>query len=91
MGLGSAFSFNIWEDLHFVRGMTFFDLMDYVSNNILLPLGGVLIALFAGWGIDQQITRDQLAVSPGMYQAWRFVTRFIAPAAVFLVFLLAFF
>jgi len=57
----------------------------------LLPLGGVLIALFAGWGIDQQITRDQLAVSPGMYQAWRFVTRFIAPAAVFLVFLLAFF
>ena len=91
MGLGSAFSFNIWEDLHFVRGMTFFDLMDYVSNNILLPLGGVLIALFAGWGIDQQITRDQLAVSPGIYQAWRFVTRFIAPAAVFLVFLLAFF
>jgi len=91
MGLGSAFSFNIWEDLHFVRGMTFFDLMDYVSNNILLPLGGVLIALFAGWGIDQQITRDQLAVSPGMYQAWRFGTRSIAPAAVFPVFLLALF
>ena len=91
MGLGSAFSFNVWEDLHFVNGMTFFDLMDYVSNNILLPLGGVLIALFAGWGIDQQITRDQLAVSPGVYQIWRFVTRFIAPTAVFLVFLLAFF
>ena len=91
MGLGSAFSFNIWADLHFINGMTFFDLMDYVSNNILLPLGGVLIALFAGWGIDQQITRDQLAVSPMVYQTWRFVTRFIAPTAVFLVFLLAFF
>ena len=92
IGLGSAFSFNIWSDVYFFNEMTFFDLMDYVSNNILLPLGGVFIALFAGWAIDQEITRDQLSSSsPLMYSAWRFVTRFIAPAAVFSVFLLAFF
>jgi NSS family neurotransmitter:Na+ symporter len=92
IGLGSAFSFNIWSDVYFVNEMTFFDLMDYVSNNILLPLGGVFIALFAGWAIDQEVTRDQLSSSsPLMYNAWRFVTRFIAPAAVFSVFLLAFF
>jgi neurotransmitter:Na+ symporter, NSS family len=91
MGLGSAFSFNIWADLYFVNGMTFFDLMDYVSNNIMLPLGGVFIALFAGWAIDQDITRDQLSVGPVAYNTWRFVTRFIAPSAVFLVFLLAVF
>jgi NSS family neurotransmitter:Na+ symporter len=92
IGLGSAFSFNIWSDVYFINEMTFFDLMDYVSNNILLPLGGVFIALFAGWAIDQEITRDQLSSSsPLMYSAWRFVTRFIAPAAVFSVFLLAFF
>jgi NSS family neurotransmitter:Na+ symporter len=89
-GLGSAFSFNIWSDLHFVGDMTFFDLMDFTSNNILLPLGGVFIALFAGWAIDQEITRDQLAVSPRVFATWRFVTRFIAPAAVFMVFVLAF-
>jgi neurotransmitter:Na+ symporter, NSS family len=90
-GLGSAFSFNIWSDLHFVGDKTFFDVMDFTSNNILLPLGGVFIALFAGWAIDQEITRDQLAVSPRVYATWRFVTRFIAPAAVFVVFVLAFF
>lgn len=92
IGLGSAFSFNIWSDVYFFNEMTFFDLMDYVSNNILLPLGGVFIALFAGWAIDQEVTREQLSSSsPLMYNAWRFVTRFIAPAAVFSVFLLAFF
>jgi len=91
VGLGSAFSFNIWSDVYFINEMTFFDLMDYGSNNILLPLGGVLIALFAGWAVDQEITRDQLATSPLVYKTWRFVTRFIAPAAVFSVFLLAFF
>jgi NSS family neurotransmitter:Na+ symporter len=92
IGLGSAFSFNIWSDVYFFNEMTFFDLMDYVSNNILLPLGGVFIALFAGWAIDQEITRDQLSTSsPLVYNAWRFLTRFIAPAAVFSVFLLAFF
>jgi NSS family neurotransmitter:Na+ symporter len=92
IGLGSAFSFNIWSDVYFINEMTFFDLMDYVSNNILLPLGGVFIALFAGWAIDQEITRDQLSTSsPLVYNAWRFLTRFIAPAAVFSVFLLAFF
>ncbi|MFT7131746.1 MAG: NSS family neurotransmitter:Na+ symporter [Cyclobacteriaceae bacterium] len=92
IGLGSAFSFNIWSDVYFINEMTFFDVMDYVSNNILLPLGGVFIALFAGWAIDQEITRDQLSTSsPLVYNAWRFLTRFIAPAAVFSVFLLAFF
>jgi NSS family neurotransmitter:Na+ symporter len=92
IGLGSAFSFNIWSDVYFINEMTFFDLMDYSSNNILLPLGGVFIALFAGWALDAEITRDQLSTSsPLVYKAWRFVTRFIAPAAVFFVFLLAFF
>jgi NSS family neurotransmitter:Na+ symporter len=30
-------------------GLTFFDLFDYISSNLLLPLGGLFLAIFAGW------------------------------------------
>ena len=90
VGLGSAFSTNIWADVTIVGGMTFFDTMDYVANNIMLPLGGVLIALFAGWILDKKIVEDQMSGETTFYPLWRFLTRFVAPAAVSLVFVMTF-
>ncbi len=90
VGLGSAFSTNIWADVTIVGGMTFFDTMDYVANNIMLPLGGVLIALFAGWILDKKIVEDQMSDDMTFYPLWRFLIRFVAPAAVSLVFVLTF-
>jgi neurotransmitter:Na+ symporter, NSS family len=90
VGLGSAFSTNIWADVKIVGDMNFFDTMDYVSNNIMLPLGGVFIALFAGWILDKKILEDQMSRDTAFYPLWRFLTRFIAPAAVSLVFILTF-
>ena len=55
VGLGSAFSTNIWSDVMVLPGMDFFTSMDYVSNNIMLPLGGMLIALFSGWAVDKSV------------------------------------
>ena len=86
VGLGSAFSTNIWADVTIVGGMTFFDTMDYVANNIMLPLGGVLIALFAGWILDKKIVEEQMSGETTFYPLWRFLIRFVAPAAVSLVF-----
>ncbi|MFB0968640.1 MAG: sodium-dependent transporter, partial [Pseudomonadales bacterium] len=63
LGLGSAFSTNIGSELYLLPGMTFFDSMDYVSNNIMLPLGGMLIALFTGWFLSQDIVARQLQIS----------------------------
>ena len=90
IGLGSAFSTNIWSDVHLVGGMTFFDTMDYVSNNILLPVGGVLIAVFAAWILDQKIAEEEMSHDKKFYPVWRFLTRFIAPVAVSLVFVMTF-
>lgn len=50
-GAGCALSGSVLAGVR-VAGLTFFDLMDFVSSNLLLPVGGILIALFAGyvWG-----------------------------------------
>lgn len=88
IGLGSALSFNLWADLKVVGELTFFDTMDFAANNIMLPVGGMLIALFAGWFIDQKISREELDMGAG-FGVWRFLARFIAPVAVFMVFLMA--
>jgi len=85
LGLGSAFSFNIWQDYK-LAGMTFFDLMDFVSNNIMLPVGGMMIALFCGWVIDSTIARQELGMSEGAFKVWQTLARFVAPIAVFVVF-----
>ncbi len=90
VGLGSAFSTNIWADVHIVGDMTFFDTMDYVSNNIILPIGGVLIAVFAGWILDKKIAEEQMSLDMAFYPAWRILTRYVAPLAVSVVFVMAF-
>lgn len=90
LGLGSAFSTNIWADLHILPGMTFFDSFDYVTNNIMLPVGGMLIALFAGWVVDRKVCEDQLQLSRGQFAVWQTLVRYIAPAAVGVVFVMTF-
>lgn len=86
IGLGTVLSFNNWSNLT-VFGKTFFDLLDYLTSNIMLPLGGVLMAVFAGWLMKKSASHDELAVSEGVYTVWRFLVRYITPIAVMLVFL----
>ena len=47
LGIGTVLSFNLWAEMT-VLGKTFFDAVDYLSQNIMLPLGGLLIAFFCG-------------------------------------------
>jgi len=90
-GLGSAFSFNIWSDVTILPGKTFFDTMDFVSNNIILPIGGVLIALFTGWFLDQKIFDEELIdIAPWVRTVLKLLIRVVAPAAVFIVFVMSF-
>ena len=90
LGLGSAFSTNIWADVTVLPGMTVFDSMDYISNNIMLPLGGIIIALFSGWVIDKKISREELDLSAGQFRIWEILVRVVSPAAVGLVFVMTF-
>lgn len=89
LGLVTIFSFNIWSGEEYQwLGMTAFGLLDYLTANIMLPLGGLLIALFAGWRMSRQSSLDELAVADGwLFRSWYVLVRFIAPLAVILIFL----
>ncbi|MCU7844710.1 MAG: sodium-dependent transporter [Candidatus Thiodiazotropha sp. (ex Monitilora ramsayi)] len=88
LGLGSVFSFNIWSGDEFkLFDKTFFDLLDYLAANIMLPLGGLLIAIFSGWIMKTANSRDEFAMRPGAYQTWWTLIRYISPLAVIAVFL----
>lgn len=87
LGLGTVFSFNIWSDVNFIGGLTFFDTVDYFSQNILLPLGGMLITFFAVWLLPKGMLDSQLGIqSTGISWAWRVVAGIIAPLGVLAVF-----
>ena len=91
LGLGSAFSFNIWSDVQILPERTFFDTMDFVSNNIMLPLGGALIGLFAGWFLDRKVLAEQLEGAPEIVvKALTFLMRFVAPFCILVVFIMTF-
>ena len=84
LGFASVFSFNLWSNFTFFRG-TIFDNLGFLANDVMLPLGGMLIAIFAGWVMCRNSTADELGGTGGGYKAWRFAVRFIAPVGIFLV------
>ncbi len=87
LGFLTIFSFNIWSDIKFLKG-TFFDNIDYLTANILLPVGGFFITVFAGWIMCANSSADELDPKAGsVYGVWRLLARYIAPVAVALVFL----
>ena len=86
LGLGTLLSFNLWSEVTFLRG-TFFDNVDFLTSSILLPLGGFLIAVFAGWMMKEAQVRKELAVQNfRLYMVWRAVIRIFAPLALLAIF-----
>jgi len=87
IGFGTVFSFNIWESYR-LFGKTVFDLLDFLTANIMLPLGGFFIAIFVGWMMRSSSVEDEIAIhNDVLYRAWRFLLRYITPVGVFAVFL----
>ena len=87
IGIPSALSFGAWEGLR-LFGLSFFDLMDYLSANFFLPLGGLLIAVFVGWGWGPKAIA---AAAEGSYHGfptgkiWLWMCRTITPLAVAII------
>lgn len=85
LGLATVFSFNIWSDVK-LFDKTPFDLLDFLTTNIFLPLGGLCIATFAGWKISQTKMMNEVGIDyPILFKLWLFVLRFLAPAAIIAV------
>ncbi len=70
----------------FVDGV--FDGLDYVASNIMLPLGGLLMAIFTTWIMKRKIAKTELkGLSYFQFNLWYAVTRVFTPICVFIVFL----
>lgn len=87
LGFLTVFSTNVLSEFTFFKG-TFFENIDFVTSNIVLPIGGLAIVVFAGWVMSANSTADELDPSVGIgYRLWRLSARFIAPIAVLFIFL----
>ena len=85
-GLASVFGFNIWSEVT-IGGKGIMDAIDFVASNVLLPLGGLLTAMFAGWVLSRQITREELddKMPDWAFKAWLWLTRVVTPILILVV------
>jgi NSS family neurotransmitter:Na+ symporter len=93
VGLGTVYSFSSLENFYPLSMLpafetrNIFESLDYIVSNWMMPAGGVLVAVLAGWGLRRAATRDELQLDDGgVYKAWRFLVRYLVPAAIILVF-----
>ncbi len=86
-GVVVVLSFNVWSEITFF-GKGIFDLLDYLTANLMLPIGGLCIAIFAGWIMKAQDSAHELELEPPQfYRLWKFLISYVAPAAVTIVLL----
>ncbi len=92
MFLGVFASLSLMENTPFIiAGKTVFDAMDFISSNVMLPLGGMLIVIFMGWRLGktkffEEVTNEGKLKSP-LKAIIFFIIRYLAPLAIAVVFI----
>lgn len=83
IGVATLLAFNEWSDIRLISDKNIFDSLDYLTTNILLPLGGFGISLFAAWVLA---TKSNIRVSLGIdgitYKVWFLLAATIAPLII---------
>jgi len=87
VGVGAILSYsNAWGKIFSIGGKPLFDILEYTTDSILLPLGGLLIAIFVGYVMQKSQVKAHLQtfneMNPTMYRIWYFSIRYIAPLAL---------
>lgn len=74
-----------------VGGLVFFDLLDYITAKIMLPLGGMLICIFVGTRIEKRILKEELtnegSIAFYFFNTYAFFMKYVAPVAIGVIFL----
>ncbi len=82
----SVLSYNLIADWA-IFGMNLNAALDFLANQLLLPIGGLLIACFVGWFIRRETSADELALSGGPFELWYLSIRYLVPPAVLMILL----
>jgi neurotransmitter:Na+ symporter, NSS family len=90
-GIPSGLSFGVMANIKLL-GMNFFDHIDNIASNYLLPLGGMLTAVFVGWiwgtkNAHEEIEKHENKFGFPWAQCWEFLILYITPVAVGIVFI----
>ena len=87
LGIGTIISFNIGSEIK-IFNMNIFETLDYLTSNILLPSGGIMITIYVSWLISKESINKELNIKSNILRyIWYFSARFIAPIAVIMVML----
>lgn len=87
LGIGTVLSFNHWAEVKFF-GRTVFQNIDFLTANIMMPLGGLMLAIFVGWFMSRDEVAQQMRIrSERVFSVWRFVLRYLSPLAILAVFI----
>jgi neurotransmitter:Na+ symporter, NSS family len=87
-GLPVVLLFNHWAHWYPLAAVpifakaTVFDVLDHVTSNMMLPLGGIALALFAGWTQPTRLFVEELGIGPRAARLLRFLLRYLVPACV---------
>lgn len=87
-GISSVLSFNLWQSFTplLLLNKTPFDFLDFLTSQLLLPLGGLFIAVFVGWFMAKPVVEHELeAQGHPLFDTWRFVLRYVSPALIAIV------
>ena len=89
LGIACSLSMGVWNDYR-VFGLCLFDLFDFVSAKIILPLGGIIICLFVGWKLDRQLVYNEVTNNGSLririFRLYLFLVRWVAPVAIAVIF-----
>ncbi|MFT9818764.1 sodium-dependent transporter [Lysinibacillus sp. NPDC056185] len=86
VGIPSALSFGILSDVK-ILDRSIFDFVDFLTNNIGMPIGALLISIFAGYYYTKDISRKELASSSLMFNIWYILIRYVSPIAIVIIFI----
>lgn len=88
--IGDMFE-SVFSGVEFEAGLfkySFFQIIDFITASIMLPIGGVLIALFAGWIMHQDSTEREFSFKNRyVYFSWQLMVRYVSPFLVLMIFL----
>jgi NSS family neurotransmitter:Na+ symporter len=88
LGLATVLSFNLWSEWHplsMLPGLdeaSWFEVLDHVTSNVMLPAGGFALSLFAGWVVSDKLLREELGIGRIPLAILRALLRYLVPVGI---------
>jgi len=86
IGIFCALSFSSLADFRPIGNMTIYGILDYLTSSVMMPVTGLLVAIFAGWVVTASAAADELQLGGhGLFRSWRFLVRYVIPVTIAII------